>query len=146
MSAEIILAGGLVASSIAKEVIVATTTSVYSLIVNIVSYEYKDLTKTLEDMDIDSQIKVIDAFVSDINNEKIKSSKALQLIVNDVYNCVLNIHSELQIITEKCESHRKSWFYYVYKLDCSKELGKLEHQYKILGKRFEMLIKIMSML
>ena len=142
MSAEIILASGLLATTFAKEVVVVTTTSIYSLIIGIISHEYKNISDTLEEMDIYSQIKIINSFITNIDEKNMKGHDALQLAVNDVYNCVLNIHKELEYINEKCESHKKSWFYYLYKLDCSKELKNLDKHYKVLSKRFDLLIKI----
>ena len=37
-----------------------------------------------------------------IDEKKIKGHDALQLAVNDVYTCVLNIHKELEYINDKC--------------------------------------------
>ena len=145
MSTSLILSG-IFATSMAKEIIVTTTSSIYGMIFSIISYEYIDISKKIKDIDIEKRIKIIEAFISDLDQDKLDSQKSQQLAINDVYESVVDIHNNLENIQNKCESHKSSWFYYFYKLDCSKEIQNLHENYNILNSRFDILIKIITVL
>ena len=121
---------------------------------------YYNLSKLLEDYDIEYTLNIIETFCKELQNkekeikqkdkEDIKEENnnnenkkdALHLCLNGIHQSIDILTNNLQTIHKKQEEHKLKYFYYWRTCDISSEYTTIEKEIKRLNKRFNLLVKL----
>lgn len=144
-----IVAVGMVAKTVGPEIIVRSITGAASGIVSGIKYfvsspsnrkDVKDIQDLIEHLDIEAEVKVIEAYVKDYQNTDQK--EAVSIALENLENIINRLHKEIDAIKEKVERDSKityigSWWYGYS--DLTGHYGNVESCWNKLTKRFKLL-------
>jgi hypothetical protein len=117
---------------------------------------YYNLSKLLEDYDIEYTLNIIETFCKELENkekDKNKQEKDTEEKNNNekdsLHLCLMGIHHSIDILTnnlqtihKKQEEHKLRYFYYWRTCDISSEYTTIEKEIKRLNNRFDLLVKL----
>jgi hypothetical protein len=135
-----IIVGNLVKTEMLSQTVHTSTSSIYhnisSLLINPDFY----FANVLENLDIESKLKIIMNFINDIKESSLTSYNKLSL--DSIYEIIKKIELEIDIIHENLKLHHTKWFYYLRYCNNEKHINNLKNHVKILDDRFDMFMKL----
>jgi hypothetical protein len=147
----IVAISSLVASRlIYPELILKTITSLSGNLISSVHYLKKisendiDLQKLLNNSDITQDILIIKSFIEE--NHQYFNSNTLLVCINNLNETLTELEIHINSITKKIKDHEQLWFRYFRYYDISKEKEIVPLLIEKLRHRFNMLIKISTII
>jgi hypothetical protein len=141
----------LVASRILySDIILKTITSLSGNLISSVQYLKKisendiDLQKLLNNSDITQDILIIKSFIEE--NQEHFNSNTLLACINNLNETLSELEIHINSITKKIKDHEQLWFRYFRYYDISKEKELIPLLIEKLRHRFNLLIKISSII
>ena len=95
--------------------------------------------------DIIQDIQIIKSFVEDKEKHK-TNNKALLTCIDNLNKSLIDLESNINIITQKTEYNKQVWFSYFRRYNTTKEKENIILLIKQLNHRFELLVKICSII
>lgn len=135
------------------ELIIKTITSLSSLSSNLINSVYylsslahkdTDLQDLLIKTDIIQDILIIKCFIEEKKNNNIKQT--VLTCINNLNETILELDKNINSITIKIETHKTLWFNYFRSYDITKEKNQIPILIEKLKHRFDILIKISTIL
>jgi len=131
----------LIGKQILGQAITDAAYSIYTSIGCIFSYD-TSISDTIIKLDIKERIKTVDSLIKNIN----KTNETIEVCLNSLHDIIILIREDLHQINIKINTHKNkylsSWRY----LNCNKELIHLKLHSKLLERRFDYLIKSLSVI
>lgn len=133
-----------------SDVILKTITSLSGNLISSVQYLKKisendiDLQKLLNNSDITQDILIIKSFIEE--NQENFNSNTLLACINNLNETLSELEIHINSITKKIKDHEQLWFRYFRYYDISKEKEIVPLLIEKLRHRFNMLIKISSII
>ena len=119
-----------------------TSTLLLSMVKTMVN-DYKDFKNTIEKIDLNTKLNVIENFMNIIPKEY-ENIKCVSTSLNSLHEIVVKIHDELGKINNIIEEHKQKYFHYwrtpIYQI----ELDNIKKYKLILDERFEILLKLIN--
>ncbi len=139
----------LVVSKIGTDVLIktvsATTSSLYNLIKFITNIDHpglKDIQDTLESIDLEYDINVIDKLVNEYAHVS-EIKKSVKFALDGVEKILQKIHNELDIIKKAFDNHKNKYFSKWRGFHCSCNIKTVVKHKHILDSRYDMLVKLL---
>ena len=117
------------------------TGSIYSSVGAIFNYNTK-INDTITKLDILEIIKMVNLSITDITY----SNSTIEQCLNSIHEIIIEIREDLKQINIKVDEHKNKYFSNWRYLNCKKELRNLTIHSNILEKRYEYLIKCLSII
>jgi hypothetical protein len=128
------------------ETVKKTSTGIINTIQYISSHNTIDLTQLNNDLntiDLENKISIINIFIEEIETKKdIKES--IKSSILSLHNILEKIKLEMEDIKKEVDHHVTKYLYTWRSFDCSDKIINLKHHNEILDKRFDLLIKLLS--
>ena len=107
---------------------------------------HPELTRKLQTLDMVAQLHAVEVLLQDIENEENcgRFEGSLRVCIDQVQEVVLQIQAELDVINCEVETHRSRYFRDWRTPDFSAQLDNLGRLRDVLDRRFDMLVKILS--
>lgn len=114
------------------------------LVSSTLQYEYHFLTD-VKKLDIHGRLLVVESIISSFNNQKeYHSQHPINIILNNMKNNLIKIHTELDSINGKIKRHEQKFFNYWRTIDLSLHLTNIETLMVMLEKYQDTLLKVMA--
>ena len=138
--------------SIGSDVILQTVKTTSSVIIHTVKHitsiesdSILDIKYKLNNIDIENKINVINSFIVELNTESIKLSKeSIKLSIIAINNILLDIKNELHSLKNEIDYHLSKYFNTWRYINCDDKINIIIQHNNILDKRFDLLIKLLS--
>ena len=117
-----------------------STSSIYNNISSLLVNPDFYFASVLENLDIESKLKIIMNFINDIKESSLTSYNKLSL--DSIYEIIKKIELEIDIIHKNLKQHNEKWFYYLRYCNNEKHINNLKNHVKILDDRFDMFMKL----
>lgn len=145
-----VLATRTVANMLYPHIIINSITSITSnLIVGIghllTISDDSELQTIILSSDIIEDIQIIKTFIEDKERHK-NSNKVLLSCIENLNKTLINLEKNIKSITEKTEYNKQVWFSYFRRYNTTKEKENIILLVKQLNHRFELLVKICSII
>jgi hypothetical protein len=142
----------LVGKNIASQALLDTSNKIYNILCLVYDYNNKSINSKL--IDLESQIKVIESLILDINtniNNKSNSIinnkfNSIELCINTINDIINNIHNTLNKLYKDLLYHNTKWFNKYRTIDYSLYLDDLNNYKLQLDVRLDLLIKILTII
>ena len=147
---EVLGIGSSVAYSVGKPIIIATITTIYSVLSRVLHREHSNVITELDEMDVVGIIQIVEEFISNnehglLSNDVTGSNKhAHDFYIEKIHEIIVKIHDDLTQIEHICDEHDNKWFSYWRTLDCSEQLNRINTNITILIRRFDLVCKAVS--
>lgn len=155
-----LLAQGIYAGVIST--ISTLTVGTAKLATNLYKNKNPDVANTIKRLDIEHKLSLIEAVIKssmistksesqridlekstfEIINREFKSVDPIQICLHAINSVITDIHTDLNQLNQKIESHSQKWFSSWRSLNIKSKLVNLEINCGILDKRFDELIKV----
>ena len=139
----------LTASRIGTDVLIktmsTTTTVLYKLVKFIANTDHpglKNIQDTLESIDLEYDINVIDKLVTEHDHISDMKDSVKEALLG-VTKILQKIHDELHIIKKAYEKHKNKYFYKWRSFQCKYNIETIVKHKEILDSRYDMLIKLL---
>ena len=119
-----------------------TSTLLLSMIKTVVN-EYIDFKNTIEKIDLNTKLTIIENFMNIIPKEY-ENIKCVSTSLNSLHEIVIKLHDELAKINYIIEQHKLKWFNYYRKPDYDIELDNIKKYKLIMDDRFDTLLKLIN--
>ncbi len=132
-----------IGKNIASQALLDTTNKVYSTLY--IVYSYNNDYINLKLVDLESQIKVIESLIKDIDkNKNYNKLKCVELCINTINDIINNIHLVLFKLHDELKYHKTRWFNY-YRTPYYHSYLDILINYKLqLDSRLDLLTKILT--
>lgn len=135
----------LIGKNIASQALLDTSQKIYNTLFLVYSFDNVIINNKL--YDVESQIKVIESLITDINTNidiNTKKFNSIQLCINNINDIINNVHDKLIELHLELEQHKTKWFYSYRTPNYKSHLDKL-YNYKLqLDTRLDLLTKILT--
>lgn len=135
-----IIVGNMVKTEMLSQTVHTSTSSIYHNISSLLVTPDFYFANVLENLDIESKLKIIMNFINDIKESSLTSYNKLAL--DSIYEIIKKIEIEIDIIHENLKQHNNKWFYYLRYCNNEKHINNLKNHVKILDNRFDMFMKL----
>ena len=138
----IITSSFLFGREVLSQTVSVTTKSIYEGIDNILLNDNFQFKKTLENLDINVKLDIVNEFISDIDDKHI--TKTSMKMLKHLETILLLINKEIKNINIEIENHQLKWFSKLRYSECSTMIKNLVNHVKILDERFNLLLKLIN--
>lgn len=145
-----VLATRTVATMIYPHVIINSITSIASNLILGIGHlltisDDTELQSIILTTDIIQDIQIIKSFVEDKEKHK-TNNKSLLSCIDNLNKTLIDLESNINIITQKTEYNKQVWFSYFRRYNTTKEKENIILLIKQLNHRFELFVKICSII
>jgi hypothetical protein len=141
-----------IGSFIGHIVLTNTTSSLYSVCLSVLGHEHDNVNRLLEELDIVARIQTMDALVKGLekkypvigDEKECDLSDPVKIALNNLHVINEKIHKILKDIDTEIKYHKTKYWNEWRTPDYHLNLIELRRNSKIMEKRFELLIKLMS--
>ena len=138
--------------SIGSDVVLQTVKTTSSIIIHTIKHitsiesdNILDIKYKLKNIDIEYKINVINSFIIELNTESVKLSKeSVKLSILSINNILLDIKNELHNLKGEIDYHLSKYFNSWRYINCDDKINIIIQHNNILDKRFDLLIKLLS--
>ena len=123
---------------IGKELIVETTRSVLGHLTDLEDHEDLYINNIIEELDINSKIKVISSIIT----RKENTSIPVKICIKNLSDIICKIKHELEEIKRLLPLHKEKWFHSWREGEYYKNLNKLKKLDVILDKRLQLFLQV----
>ena len=123
---------------IGKELIVETTRSVLGHLTDLEDHEDLYINNIIEELDINSKIKVISSIITRKENTTIP----VKICIKNLSDIICKIKHELEEIKRLLPLHKEKWFHSWREGEYYKNLNKLKKLDVILDKRLQLFLQV----
>jgi len=123
---------------IGKELIVETTRSVLGHLTDLEDHEDLYINNIIEELDINSKIKVISSIITRKENTTIP----VKICIKNLSDIICKIKHELEEINRLLPLHKEKWFHSWREGEYYKNLNKLKKLDVILDKRLQLFLQV----
>ena len=121
-----------------------TTNLIFSLVKGAAHYtDFPEITNCYEDMDIHANLEVVNALMEEIKNYE-ESDKSIKVCLKNLHEIVEKIFCEMKEINDIVAYHKTKYFNNLRSVDLTINLNKVKKYKKIMDKRLELLLNILS--
>lgn len=135
-----IIVGNMVKTEMLSKTVHNSTSSIYNNISSLLVNHDFYFTNVLENLDIESKLKIILDFINNIKDSSLTTYNKLAL--NSIYEIIKKIEIEIDIIHDNLKIHNTKWFYYLRYCNNEEHINNLKNHVKILDGRFDMFMKL----
>lgn len=137
------------ASNITEKLLTNTIQNSFSLIKNFVSFHHEQINEVLSEHDLISKLEIIQALMTDIENESSDEDKPR--IRQSVQKALMNLHLVveeivrlLENIDNKIKYHSTRYFSGWRRLNYEDEIKKLKKLIKLMDIRYQMFLEVLK--
>ena len=138
----IITSSFLFGREVLSQTVSVTTKSIYEGIDNILLNDNFQFKKTLENLDINVKLDIVNEFIKDIDDKYITKTGIKML--KHLETILLLINKEIKNINLEIENHQLKWFSKLRYSECNTMIKNLVNHVKILDERFNLLLKLIN--
>lgn len=139
------LSGLSITSNITEKVIINTIQNSFSLVKRFVSFQHEQIKEVLSEHDLISKLEIIQALMSDIEEDKKSIQKqSIQKSLTNLHFVVEEIHRLMENIDNKIKYHQTKYFSTWRSLNYEDEIKKLKRYIQLMDTRYQMFLEVLK--
>jgi hypothetical protein len=118
-----------------------TSDNIYNGLSELRKYNHYNFDNLIEQLDLETKIKIIDAYIKQIDEDS-SSSDAIQISIESIIKIIKKMNQEIKDINTEIEDHKHKWFYSFRTPHLKDKINNLINHSIIFDKRIDLLLKL----
>lgn len=133
------------ASNITEKLLINTIQNSFNIIKHFVSFHHEQINEVISDHDLISKLEIIQALMSDIEEDKTSVKKqSIQKALTNLHLVIEDIKRLLENIDGKIKYHHTKYFSSWRSLSYEKEIKRLKRLIQLMDTRYQMFLEVLK--
>ena len=129
----------LIGKELFSKVFSETSDNIYNGLSELRKYTHYNFDNLIEQLDIETKIKIIDAYIKHTDTE---SSEPIKISIESIICIITKINKEINDINTEIEAHNNKWFHSFRNPHIKDKINNLINHSIIFDKRIDLLLKL----
>jgi hypothetical protein len=129
----------LIGKELFSKVFSETSDNIYNGLSELRKYTHYNFDNLIEQLDIETKIKIIDAYIKHTDTE---SSEPIKISIESIICIITKINKEINDINTEIEAHNNKWFHSFRNPHIKDKIHNLINHSIIFDKRIDLLLKL----
>ena len=116
-----------------------TSDNIYNGLSELRKYNHYNFDQLIEQLDIETKIKIIDAYIKQIDED---SSESIKICIESIIKIIKKMNQEIKDINKEIDDHTHKWFHSFRSPHIKDKINNLINHSLIFDKRIDLLLKL----